>query len=67
MLQWRNWTATKAKLFEFSLFNGNHEIVDKACKKSKQVTCFYLKILEKHVVFISPTKVLNCNFFFFNL
>ena len=41
MLQWRNWTATKAKLFEFSLFNGNHEIVDKACKKSKQVTCFY--------------------------
>ena len=38
MLQWRNWTIIKAKLFEFSLFNGNHEIVD-------EVYCFHYAII----------------------
>ena len=28
MLQCRNWIVIKAKIFEFSLLNGNHEIVD---------------------------------------
>ena len=46
MLQWRNWTATKAILFEFSIFNGNHEIADKALEQKIKESNLFLLLLE---------------------
>ena len=40
MLQWRNWMVIKAKVFEFSLFNGNHEIVDEALEQKIKASNF---------------------------
>ena len=42
MLQCRNWIVTKTKLFEFSLFNGNHEIIDETLEQKIKASNFVI-------------------------